>query len=124
MILRRFAATALFATVCPACDAITDVGKPLTVELTASKTSAQVGETLAFTVDATGRNLVLLVLDYGDGTADSTSAFGAQTAGADYVHSFAEPGAFLLEARALEAGGEFVDDDVTILVQAALAAVH
>ena len=124
MILRRCAATALFAIVCPACDAITDVGRPLTVELTASKTSAQVGESVAFSVDATGRSLVFLVLDYGDGTADTTAAFGAQTAGADYVHSYAEAGTFTLQGRAFEVGGEFVGDDLTIQVQETAAAVR
>jgi hypothetical protein len=96
----------------------TDFGQPLSITLTADRDVAVAGaDTVTFRYDAAGTDLVGIVLDFGDGQADSLSAQGATTAGATREHVYADPGTFFAVAEVIEAFGESLADTVVIEVQ-------
>lgn len=98
-----------------ACSEVTfEEGLPLSITLSADKTSAQVEEEISFTFEAQGRALVGVTLAYGDGQVDSVFAAGAQRAGALRTHAYEEPGNFVVIARAIETFGEEATDELAV----------
>ncbi len=116
MTVQRLPALALCLLSTIGCDAITSVGRPLTVDLTAPKTSVVVGESLLFRVHATGSSLRGAIIDFGDGVADTTAFGGAVTARADFPHEFGSAGSFHVVATVIEDVGPQVRDSITIQV--------
>jgi hypothetical protein len=100
------------------CSAITDVGRPLTVTVTASKTTAAVGESIDFRADATGRSLFGIEVDFGDGIAEAQSTFGAQSATARFSHAYDEAGVYEVAAFAVEQSGASVVRSIDITINA------
>ena len=88
-------AVALSALVCGACTSV-DVAdpRPLTMELTASALSAGVGQSVDFSFSGTGVLLVQVVLDYGDGAADTVALAGSQTVGGRKDHAWSDAGSY------------------------------
>jgi hypothetical protein len=99
------------------CSAITDVSRELRIELTASKTSAAVGEQLTFRVEASGAALLSLVVRYGDDAEDEQQTFGSQVASGNFVHAYSAAGSYDVEAFAVEASGAVAAKGITVTVQ-------
>ena len=96
----------------------TDFGEPLSIALTVDRAVGVAGvDTFSFRYDATGTSLMGIVLEFGDGQADSLSAQGATSAGATRSHVYAVPGAFSAVATVLEAFGEARADTVVVEIQ-------
>ncbi len=98
-------------------DSLVEGGRPLTVSISADKTLAGVGDSVTYTADATGNNLVGLVVDFGDGTADSTAASGAVTAGVVRSHAYGEAGTYVAKATAVDIQGVVVEQSDSVSVQ-------
>jgi hypothetical protein len=90
--------------------------RPLTVDLTAARTSAGVGDTILFRVDATGTRLLGIILNYGDGRADSIPTENAQTATANIPYAYTATGTFTVVATVIAVTGETVNDDLSMTI--------
>ncbi len=98
-------------------DSLVEGGRPLTVSISADKSVAAVGDSIVYRVEATGNNLVGLVVDFGDGVADSTSASGAVSAGVVRSHIYAEAGDYWAKATAVDVQGVTVELSDSVAVQ-------
>jgi hypothetical protein len=94
------------------------MGRPLEVRLEVTRTEAVPDEEIGFQVEATGRALIRILIDYDDGSADTLAAQGATGAGLNTEHAFGDPGTFRVRAGALDSDGQEVWDEVQILVTA------
>jgi PKD repeat protein len=75
---------------------VLDNASPLTLEVSASRLTASVGQEVEFTVDATGAGLYSLVLDFGDG-AQATEVFDQAVysrLGMTKRHAYSTPGTY------------------------------
>lgn len=78
-----------------ACSEVTfEGGGPLSFTLTADRTTAAPGDSITFSYNAVGSIIAGVVMDYGDGTADSLNTSGAQTASGRFVHAFSSAGSY------------------------------
>ena len=82
-----------------ACWTEEEVGTPLSIELTGPG-GGRVNQELSVHYEVTGRQLVGVIFEWGDGAADSVRARGAQTASGSVRHTFAEAGTFTVVGRA------------------------
>src|SRR4051812_47245998 len=86
---------ALFLVV--ACGKATLDPLPLDVTLSASKTAAVPGETINFTANAQGGDLIGLQMDYADMSAgDQYGTSGARTAQVTFHHPFGAAGTYVV----------------------------
>lgn len=90
--------------------------RPLTVRLSADKTTARIAEEIAFQVEANGSALAGIAVDYGDGQADSLVASGAQRATMRTRHVYSDTGSYLVRATAQELTGQSAFDEVSIRI--------
>ena len=90
------AALALVGTLGACSSTTTDTGNPHTVELTADRTAAQVGDSIEFNLQGTGQLLAGMALTYGDGTGDTLAAEGAISAGMRRKHAYSESGTYVV----------------------------
>jgi len=100
------------------CSDLTFVGgDPAAFELTIEGSATPlVGDTAAFRYQASGTSLSGVILEYGDGVADSIGTFGAVTASGVAVHTYAEAGSYVVEGRLEDAVQGVVRDEVTVEV--------
>jgi hypothetical protein len=99
-------------------DTTVDIGNPLSISLTVDRTSGVAGvDTFTFQYSARGTGLLGVVLEFGDGQADSLATLGASEAGATRKHVYAEPGSYAASARAEEALGARRADTLMVQVQ-------
>ena len=95
----------------------TDVGEPLSITLTVDRTTGLAAvDTFSFHYEATGTDILGVVLEFGDGQEDSLSALGAARAGATRNHVYGSAGVFSASARVLEALGALRADTVVVEV--------
>lgn len=100
-----------------ACSDITFVGGgPVTIKLTADRTAVVTGGMVTFAYDVKGTFLESVVLDYGDGAADSVFTVGSQTAAGTFSHAFALPGSFTVIGRAEDSATGTATAEVVITV--------
>jgi len=93
--MRGLALALLTVAASAACSDVTfEGGGPLTLTLTADRTSASVDQAVTFDFEVVGSVLVGVIITYGDGDSDTTDTFGAQTANGRFIHAFAEGGSF------------------------------
>lgn len=93
--LHRLLVAVLAGAILAACsDVVFEGGGPLRITVTAEPASPRAGQEARLVYDAIGSILVSVVVEYGDGTADTVDTFGAQTASGYFVHTYQEPGAF------------------------------
>lgn len=97
---RLFVLTAVGTLACV--EGIVSGGRPLSIELTATPTRAAVGDSVEFAAEASGTNLIILRLDFGDGVRDSLAAEGAVGATLKRKHAYDEEGAYLASAAVLD----------------------
>jgi hypothetical protein len=117
-VLRRVAGF-LPLSLCLACSSSSvEIGNPLTIELTVDRSTGVAGtDSFTFRYEATGKDLMGVVLAFGDGQADSLAARGATSAGATRTHVYDIPGSYAAFARAIESFGETLADTVLVEVQ-------
>jgi hypothetical protein len=83
-----------------------DFGGPLSITLTVDRTSGRATvDEFAFHYEASGTELLGVVLDFGDGQVDSLSAQGASRAGAIRIHVYELAGMFSATAREVPTQG-------------------
>ena len=82
-----------------ACWTEDEIGTPLSIEL-AGPDAGRVGEELSVRYDVTGRQLVGVIFEWGDGVADSVRARGAQAASGSVRHTYEAAGTFTVTGRA------------------------
>ncbi len=104
-------------TVAACSDSIVEGGLPLTVSITADRTVAEVGDSVVYSAEATGTNLVGLALDFGDGAVDSTAASGAVRAGITRAHAYGAAGTYVAKATAVDVQGLVVEITDSVSVQ-------
>ena len=93
-------------------------GNPLSITLTVDPAvGAAAADTFTFQYEATGTDLLGVVLHFGDGQVDSLSALGAVTASATRLHTYEDPGTYSAIASAVEAVGGTLADTVSVEVQ-------
>ena len=89
------------------------IGTPLSIELIGPETG-RVSEELAVRYEVTGRQLVGIIFDWGDGASDSLPARGAQTASGSVHHTYAETGTFTVRGRAEDVVEGFAEAQVEV----------
>ena len=79
----------------------------VTVSLEVVPASALRGDTVSFTVNAAGNNLVGIVVEFGDSEGDQYATSGALTARVTFKHAYSAVGTFSVRAIVTDAiGGE------------------
>ena len=118
MSFRRRTLLPVCAVLCvAACSDITFVGGgPVTISLSADKSSVPEGGTVTFSYEAKGTYLSGVVFDYGDGVVDSVFTSGAQTAGGTVSHAFELAGSYTVVGRAEDSSTGTATAEVVIQV--------
>ena len=105
-------------TVLSCSDSTADFGEPLSITLTVDRSSGTAGVDLfTFRYDASGSQLLGVVLEFGDGQADSVAGQGGSTARATRTHLYEIPGTYSANARVVEALGATLADTVVVQIQ-------
>jgi len=99
------------------CDLVEIETRDTAITLSVDRTTAAVGDTLAFRYEAQGRALSRVVVDYGDGTADTATAIGSQVAAGTLKHAYGAPASYVVTATVEESDGGAASGDVTVQVQ-------
>lgn len=76
--------------------------------------AGRVGHELAVRYEVTGRQLVGIIFDWGDGASDSVPARGAQTASGSVHHTYAAAGTFTVKGRAEDVVEGFAEAQVEV----------
>ena len=92
---------ALVGTV--ACRQSTAPPEAVTVTLESSHAATQRGDTVTFTVNAGGNNLIGVVVEFGDSGVDQYATGGALTARVTFKHAYAAAGTFTVRAIVTDA---------------------
>lgn len=85
------------------CRQTTEPPVSLVVTLESSRSTAARGDTVTFTVNATGNTLIGVVMDFGDQTGDLYAMGGARTARVAFKHVFQATGTFTVSAVVTDA---------------------
>jgi hypothetical protein len=85
------------------CRQTTEPPVSLVATLTSNRSTAARGDTVTFTVNATGNNLVGVVIDFGDQAGDQFATGGASTARVTFQHVFQTAGNFTVTAVVTDA---------------------
>jgi len=100
-----------------ACSSITfEGGRPVTIQLSADRTDVPGGGSVTFTYDVKGTFLSGVVIEYGDGAADTVLTQGAQSASGVVSHAFQLPGSYTVTGRAEDSSTGTATAEVVILV--------
>ena len=99
--MKRWLFAVLFLTA--SCRQSTEPPGPLVVTLESSRSTAARGDTITFTVHATGNNLIGVIMDFGDQTGDLYATGGALTARVTFKHVFQATGSFTVTAIVTDA---------------------
>ena len=92
---------ALVTTV--ACRQTTAPPEEVTVTLESSQAATQRGDTVTFTVNAKGNNLLGVVVEFGDSGVDQYATGGAITASVTFKHVYTAAGTFTVRAIVTDA---------------------
>ena len=106
----------LLAVGAMACWSDEDIGSPLSIEL-AGPGTGQAGVELSVHYEVSGRQLVGIIFDWGDGATDSVPAMGAQTAAGSVHHTYVAAGTVTVTGRAEDIVEGFAEARVEIEVQ-------
>lgn len=85
------------------CRQTTEPAVPVLVTVESSKATAVLGDTISFTVNATGNNLIGIVVDFGDQATDQYATGGARTARVTFKHAFQTSGNFTVNVVVTDA---------------------
>ena len=98
------------------CRQTTEPPVPLVATLQSSRSTAARGDTVTFTVNATGNNLVGVVIDFGDQAADQFATGGARTARVTFKHVFQATGSFAVSAVVTDAIAGEKEASTTVVI--------
>lgn len=107
------------ALVLPAggCDAITEVGRDLALSLSTDRQNIRAGQPFEIRYTATGKALVQLQIDPGDGSEpEMVELFGSQTADGHVNHTYSEAGTYEVTAIAHEFDGRTRTARMTLVI--------
>lgn len=115
---RSFLALALLAAVgaATACldDSVTGT-RPLVFSMSADPVTAEIAEPVTFTFTAEGTNIVAVVVDFGDGMADTLTNPPAVMVTDFTVHSYEEAGLYTAVGKVVAQNGTLSDEvEVTV----------
>lgn len=97
-----------------ACRQTTEPPVGLSVSIQANAAVVLRGDTVSFQVNATGNNLIGVIINFGDDATDQYATGGALTARVTFKHAYSTAGSFTVRASVTDAfAGE---KDVTTLV--------
>lgn len=116
---RVLAGAFLIAVGTAACEGVVSGGRPQGILLSASPSPATAGDSVTFEVEASGVNLIVVRLAYGDGATDSLAAEGAVGATLRRKHVYDDPGVYGAVASAVdvsESGLTTLVDSITVEV--------
>ena len=99
--MKRWLFTVLLLT--GSCRQTTEPPVSLVATLESSRSTAARGDTITFTVNATGNNLIGVVIDFGDQTGDLFATSGALTARVTFKHVYQATGTFTVSAVVTDA---------------------
>jgi hypothetical protein len=102
-VMHRSLLCIIFATTIVACRQTTEPPTQLAMSLQANTTVVTRGDTVTFTVNATGNNLFGVVIDFGDATGDQYATGGALTARVTFKHAYDATGTFTVRATVTDA---------------------
>ena len=86
----------------------------VTMSLQANTTVVQRGDTVTFTVNATGNNLFGVVMEYGDDGTDQFATGGALNARVTFKHAYSAAGTFT--ARAIVTDAIIGEKEATVAI--------
>ena len=105
----------LVAIVAIGCRQTVEPPTPISVSIQANTSVVTRGDTVTFTVNATGNNLFGVIIDYGDEATDQYATGGALIARVTFKHAYTVAGSFTVRATVTDAvAGE---RDVTTLIR-------
>lgn len=115
-IARAVAAVVLAATLGACTDVAFEGGGPLTFDLTADRATARTGQDVTFSFTAKGTALDGIIVDFGDGKADTLQTANATTASGRFVHAYATVGTFTAVGTVWDAQQGPATDQVVIQI--------
>lgn len=117
MIGRALTATILVFGIGMAGCSLTDVGRPLSVDITADPEAASVGDTITFVVAGTGSFMSGFRIDYDDGSdPEERGTGGSQTATTTFAHAYGAAGTYSAVATIIDSSGE-LSDTVAVVIE-------
>jgi hypothetical protein len=117
VVARRPALAGVFAVALSGCLRL-DVSSPeeVAITLTSDQATAGIGEEISFRYEATAFSLVEVVLEYGDGEADTILGRGAVSASGFLDHAFQQAGSFIVTGTVSDATAPSQSASVTIQI--------
>lgn len=91
-------------------------GGPLDLQIS-SNSPVSVGDSLQVDFDVVGRNLLGMVVEWGDAELDSVFFSGAQTAAGRVRHLYGGEGTYILSARVLDQVEGNVIKELTVTIE-------
>ena len=91
-------------------------GGPLELQIR-SNSPVSVGDSLQLDYDVVGRNLLGMVVEWGDAELDSVFFSGAQSAGGRVRHQYADEGTYTLMARVLDQVEGNTTKELTVTIE-------
>lgn len=99
-----------------ACGESTILQHVLSINISATPTTATVGDEVTFNFDATGPILVGVTVSYGDGVVDSVATTNVTSASGRLIHTFQTEGSFLVEATVVDGWEGTLTDTVSVQI--------
>ena len=90
---------------------------PLEISVTASRTTAAPGDTIAFTATIQGGSLLGLDADYGDNTTEQYGTAGARTGKVTFRHAYQARGTFTTKITVTDASAGQKNASVQVRVE-------
>jgi PKD repeat protein len=106
----------VLATSATACRQTMEPPTTLSMSLQANTTVVPRGDTVTFTVNATGNNLVGVIIDFGDDAMDQYATGGALSARVTFKHAYSAAGSFTVRATVTDAIAGQKEATVSIVV--------
>jgi hypothetical protein len=94
----------------PGCD-------PALLRVQASAPVVRAGVATSIQLEAQAAELELVVLEYGDGHADTTAAAGAERVSGTFLHTYQRPGSYVVRVDAVRSSGRRTSRQLHILVK-------
>ena len=99
------------------CQASSLEALPLEISVTASRTTAAPGDTIAFTATIQGGSLLGLDADYGDNTTEQYGTAGARTGKVTFRHAYQARGTFTTKITVTDASAGQKNASVQVRVE-------
>ncbi|TVP44079.1 MAG: hypothetical protein EA350_12340 [Gemmatimonadales bacterium] len=101
----------------PGCqDTGVEVGSPLAVSLEVDHDTRVAEQPFEFRLEARGRRLAVALVQFGDGSADTIEAFGAQSLGHTITRAYDQPGSYTVIAEVEDLLEGFARDSLVVEV--------